>query len=172
MDQTLPKPKYSFWQGIAAIGALAERALLEVRELARLPGPPGEKGERGPPGFKLSDFSVTTPDDGRTLVFMFAQGKDVQTHIIKTAIALYRGVWSKEYISEHGAYEKGDMVTRDGSIWYAKEKTMEVPANGAKDWKLSVKRGSDGKQGPPGLQGSPGRNGHDLTQMAPDGRKF
>lgn len=41
-------------------------------------------------------------------------------------------------------YEMGDVVTYDGSMWVAIRDTMGAPGKSA-DWRLSVKRGQDGK---------------------------
>lgn len=166
---SMPKPQYSIWNAISAALALSQRAIDEVRALARQPGPQGDPGPRGKDGFSLTDFEVSSPDFGRTLIFTFAQGKDVKANIVKTAIVLDRGVW------KDGAYEAGDGVTRDGSFWIAQAPTKDQPGTGSKSWRLAVKRGRDGKDGsigPIGPQGLAGKNGRDLTQMAPDGSKF
>jgi hypothetical protein len=56
---TIPAPQYTLHEGIGVCLAMCQRALAEVRALARMPGPqgeagpegkPGEKGERGEPG--------------------------------------------------------------------------------------------------------------------------
>jgi Collagen triple helix repeat (20 copies) len=64
-NHTIPAPQYSWNEAIGTAIALGQRALAEVRALARMPGPPGEigpegkrglqgergeKGERGEPG--------------------------------------------------------------------------------------------------------------------------
>jgi Collagen triple helix repeat (20 copies) len=58
-SMTIPAPGYSLFDGLATCLAVAQRALAEVRALARMPGPEGkrgakgdtgEKGERGEPG--------------------------------------------------------------------------------------------------------------------------
>jgi hypothetical protein len=51
-----------------------------------------------------------------------------------------KGVWRE------GEYEKGDAVSWDGSGWISQRKTTEKP--GTSDaWRLSTKRGRDGKDG-------------------------
>lgn len=59
-----------------------------------------------------------------------------------------RGVWRE------GEHEKGDHVTWDGSGWIAQRKTATKPGTGP-DWRLSTKRGRDGKDGaaPPAPRG-------------------
>lgn len=168
---SMPKPQYSIWNALSAALALSMRAIEEVRALARLPGPQGPPGPRGKDGFSLNDFDVTSPDWGRTLIFTFTQGKDVQSRIVKTATPLYQGIW------EARAYDAGDEVTRDGSIWIALQPTLasDQPGSGSKTWKLANKKGRDGRDGATGNKGDkgePGRDGRDLTQMGPDGRKW
>src|SRR5262245_25963322 len=49
----IPAPQYTFLEVIGTALALAQRALAEVRALARMPGPPGAvgpEGKRGPKG--------------------------------------------------------------------------------------------------------------------------
>lgn len=60
-DPTLPAPRYSVWQTLAAVTALALRTLEEVRALARQPGPPGEKGDQGEPGAPGKDGDPGQP---------------------------------------------------------------------------------------------------------------
>jgi Collagen triple helix repeat (20 copies) len=52
---------------------------------------------------------------------------------------IYRGIWTAR------EYERGDMVTRDGSVWHAERATRERPVEGALDWTLAVQRGRRGK---------------------------
>jgi integrin beta 3 len=50
---TIPTPQYTLNEAIGVCLAMCQRALMEVRALARLPGPPGEigpEGKRGVPG--------------------------------------------------------------------------------------------------------------------------
>jgi hypothetical protein len=49
-----------------------------------------------------------------------------------------RGVWKE------GNYEKGDCVSYDGSLWIAREDTEDAPST-SKAWRLSVKKGRDGR---------------------------
>jgi Collagen triple helix repeat (20 copies) len=49
----IPNPQYTLHQSIGVALAMGQRALSEVRALARIPGPPGEigpEGKRGPRG--------------------------------------------------------------------------------------------------------------------------
>lgn len=158
----IPAPQYTLHEAIGVCLAMCQRALAEVRALARVPGPPGEtgqRGERGPPGEKgeagrnaadldyLQDMieqrvgraikaaSFTSLDGGRTL--RWAIGDTV--HEIKTAIVLDAGVWK-----EGATYAAGDGVTLGGSFFIAQTATTAKPGR-SDDWRLAVKRGQDGR---------------------------
>jgi hypothetical protein len=122
-------------------------------------GPPGsdgkngERGEKGEPGRNAADLtylqdyaaeqvgrafktaSVTTSDGGRTL--RLAIGEAV--HEIKTALVLDAGVWK-----DGASYAAGDGVTLGGSFFIAQAETSAKPGK-SDDWRLAVKRGSDGR---------------------------
>jgi collagen type III alpha len=49
---TIPAPQYSWNEAIGTAIALGQRALTEVRALARMPGPPGETGPEGKRGLQ------------------------------------------------------------------------------------------------------------------------
>src|SRR4029077_19931084 len=161
----IPAPQYTLHEAIGVCLAMCQRALSEVRALAPMPGPRGERGEQGkqgPPGDRgikgdtgrnaadltfLQDYvteqvgraiktaSVTTADGGRTL--RWAIGETV--HEIKTAIVLDAGVWK-----EGAAYVAGDGVTMGGSFFTAQADTSAKPGK-SDEWRLAVKRGSDGR---------------------------
>ena len=164
-NPTIPAPQYTLNEAIGVCLALCQRALAEVRALARIPGPRGErgppgeigiKGERGPkgePGRNASDLNylqeyvieqvdrmlktgkLTTDDGGRTL--RWALGDTV--HEIKTAIVLDAGVWK-----DGTTYVAGDGVTLGGSFFIAQTTTATKPGK-SDEWRLAVKRGSDGR---------------------------
>jgi hypothetical protein len=46
----IPAPQYTLNEAIGVCLAMCQRALAEVRALARLPGPPGDTGPEGKPG--------------------------------------------------------------------------------------------------------------------------
>ncbi|QZP08193.1 phage portal protein [Caenibius sp. WL] len=53
---------------------------------------------------------------------------------------LYQGVY------EQGRkYERGQFVTRGGSMWHCKRQTTETPGESPDHWQLAVKKGRDGK---------------------------
>jgi collagen triple helix repeat protein len=51
-NQTIPAPQYTMTQAIGVCLAMCQRALTEVRALARIPGPAGETGPEGKRGAK------------------------------------------------------------------------------------------------------------------------
>jgi hypothetical protein len=165
MSPNIPAPQYTLNEAIGVCLRMGQLALAEVRALARMPGPRGERGEQGkqgPPGDRgvkgetgrnASDLtllqehidqrfermfkaaSVTTVDGGRTL--RWAIGDTV--HEIKTAVVLDAGVWR-----EGTAYVAGDGVTLGGSFFIAQADTTAKPGK-SDEWRLAVKRGSDGR---------------------------
>ena len=46
----IPAPQYTLIEGLSVCLAMCQRALAEVRALARMPGPPGAVGPEGKPG--------------------------------------------------------------------------------------------------------------------------
>src|SRR5207344_3006210 len=48
----IPAPQYTMFEALGTCLALAQRALAEVRALARIPGPEGKRGLKGEPGEK------------------------------------------------------------------------------------------------------------------------
>lgn len=72
------------------------------------------------------------------IAFMLTSGVRAITQFRIPSI-LDRGVWRE------GAYEKGDHVSWDGSGWIAQRDTSVKPGNAPEDWRLSTKRGRDGK---------------------------
>lgn len=128
---TLPKPQYTIWQALAAAIALAQRAIEEVRALARQPGPPG------PPG-RIEDVKEVVEDGGRILVRTYICGEQTLEfrHVLATMI--YRDIYR-----EGVTYERGDVVTWAGAMWHCNEETTEKPGDGSKAWTLAVKKGRD-----------------------------
>ena len=120
------------------------------------PGPAGPKGDPGRDGRDAADLAmlkdwmteqvvtgiesvlkamkVTSPDNGRTLQFGWAE----TVHEIKTAIPIDAGVWVDR------TYAAGDAVSHGGSLFIAQAATTAKPGK-SDDWRLAVKRGSDGR---------------------------
>lgn len=133
------------------------------------PGDPGTNGKDGLDGFSLDDFDISY-DGERTLTFKLQAGERTIERSVRVAWMLDRGVFK-----QGTTYERGDTVTWAGSLWIAQSKTTQKPGDGETSWRLSVKRGQDGKQGPEGKQGRDGKDGapgKDLTQLGADGRKW
>jgi hypothetical protein len=130
-----------------------------------MPGTPGERGmdglngkdgkdglhgKDGLDGFGFDDLDVVH-DGERTVTFTFTKGERVKTFPIVFDVPLFRGVFT-----EGKSYESGDMVQFGGNMYYAQRATTQKPAengDGAKDWKLAVRRGREGKEGPRGISG-------------------
>lgn len=127
-------PKYTIWEAINAALSIGQRALEEIRTLARTPGPAGKPGRDG---FGFDDMEMVETEKG---VFLrFTKGEAVKE--FRLPIVTDRGVY-KEAID----YRKGDGVTYGGSFWIAQGDTHEKPDSG-KGWRLAVKKGRDGKDG-------------------------
>lgn len=103
-------------------------------------GAPGKDGEPGRDGFGFDDME-TEYDGERTITFRWARGEHVVERSYRMPVILDRGVYKAGV-----EYERGDAVTWGGSLWIAQEPTSEKPDSG-KGWRLSVKRGRDGKDG-------------------------
>lgn len=127
------------------------------------PGAPGERGlpgERGDPGpagkdgaagmagkdgapgrdaFQLEELELKLLEDGRTVEFSFGAGDTRISRVIKFDVVLDRKVYQRGK-----RYEKADGVTYGGQYYIAQRDTDAVPGE-SPDWRLSVKRGRDGK---------------------------
>jgi hypothetical protein len=110
-------------------------------------------------GFRGVEFTHVDERSLRVSLVM-TDGKSMD-HTLQWPVMIYRGIWSE------GEYQRGDTVTRDGSLWHCERTTCDRPGD-TTDWKLATKRGRDGKdgkngeRGERGLQGQPGR---DLTHL-------
>lgn len=130
---------------------------------AGVDGKDGARGQKGEPGRNAGDLtllqdmidervsrtlkaaSITTVDGGRT--FRWAIGETM--HEIKTAIVLDAGVWK-----EGATYAPGDGVTLGGSFFIAQTATTAKPGK-SDDWRLAVKRGTDGRDWRPDEKRAP-----------------
>jgi hypothetical protein len=90
----------------------------------------------------IAPLAIESADGGRTIriVSKYTNGAEV-VHELKTDILKYRNVWTP------GAYERGDIVTWNGSSWHCERATQSEPET-SDDWKLMVKRGRDGFRPP------------------------
>lgn len=130
-------PKYTFWEAMNAALVGVQRALEEIRTLARLPGPQGPAGRDG---FGFDDLSVVETDKG--WMIRFKRGEDVVD--FRLPIMIYQGVFM-----DGKTYRRGDTVTWGGSLWHCDSETDDKPdgTGGGKSWRLAAKRGRDGKDG-------------------------
>jgi integrin beta 3 len=109
-------------------------------------GRPGEKGASGQDGIDGLGFDdLRLEYDGeRGLCLVFERGEEVREHQFRIPALIDRGVWKA------GQFETGDVVSQGGSLWIAQRATDKQPGHDNSDWRLSVKRGRDGKDGKPG----------------------
>lgn len=115
----------------------------------------GKDGQDGRDGSLLEKLQVV-PVSERIFDICFEDGTPLKGGRLKFAVPLYRDSYQAEI-----AYEKGDAVTDDSSLWIATvDGTTDRPGTSA-DWKLAVKRGREGKSGPQGLKGGDGKPGRD-----------
>lgn len=82
-------------------------------------------------------------DEGRTVrrTVTFTNGKAAVTER-KVPVVLYRDVWKHDR-----EYERGDLVTWDGSVWHCQAERTKARPGSSMDWKLAVKRGNHGRDG-------------------------
>lgn len=122
-------------------------------DLGLVVGRDGEQGKPGRDGFSLKNFDTEMLPDGRTVLLKFESGDTLETHELRFAIPMDRGVY------KFGTrYQHGDAATYGGSLWIAQKDTDAKPGDDD-SWRLAVKRGrdgKDGKDGPPGPQGPKG----------------
>lgn len=108
--------------------------------LPGLPGKDGTPGVDGKDGFSLEDFTMSLAEDGRTLSFRFERGETVVERSVKLETLIYREVWRES------EYERGDVVTWNGSAWHCQQKTTDKPGTSSA-WRMMVKEGRPGKDG-------------------------
>lgn len=121
----------------------------------------------------IAEFLSVLEADGRTAKFKtrLTGGKEIVQEF-RLATMLDAGVYRAEV-----AYAKGDVVTRDGSMFIAQTDAPSGIPGASADWRLSVKRGQNGKDGKDGKdgrgeRGEAGRPGMDLTHIGVGGEKY
>lgn len=135
--------------GIGVMGAAIDRngeLLLtlsdgSVRELGQVlgqDGQPGAAGRDGKDGLGFDDLSVEY-DGERSFSIKFEKDGRAKEFSFAIPAMIDRGVYK-----EGQTYSAGDTVTWAGSIWTAQKETAAKPDSGD-GWRLSVKRGRDGK---------------------------
>ncbi|RVI83931.1 hypothetical protein CN188_09690 [Sinorhizobium meliloti] len=111
-----------------------------TRDLGVFVGKDGEPGKPGADGFGFDDMDVSY-DGEKTITWRFTKGERTKEFAFDMPVVIDRGVFR-----EGNAYKAGDGVTWAGSFWIAQKHTSAKPDAG-EDWRLSVKRGRDGKDG-------------------------
>jgi ketosteroid isomerase-like protein len=112
----------------------------EVKSLGPVAGKDGEPGKPGEDGFGFDDLSVEY-DGEKTMTLKFTKGERVKEFLINMPVPIDRGVFKDD-----GEYKSGDGVSWAGSFWIA-QKDNPTGKPDAGDWRLSVKRGRDGRDG-------------------------
>lgn len=105
----------------------------------------GKDGEKGADGKDGADFTNVEIDyDGeRSLIIRGIGGEIVK----KLPIPMDRG-----YYREGAQFEKGDIVTTEGSAWIALKDTDTKPGHDQKDaWRMFARKGKDGEKGDKGV---------------------
>ena len=120
------------------IATLRER----VATLEALPTEPGPPGPPGADGLGFDAYTVTY-DGERTFTHRWQVGEKSAEVIFTAPIPIYRGVFVEEKV-----YERGDMVTVNGSVYHCDADTTTRPGEGSHDWTLAVKRGKDDRGTP------------------------
>lgn len=136
----IPKPIYDIWQAVSVALSLGQRAIEEIRALAREPGPKGDKGD---PGMGFDNMEILH-DGERTVTFKLTRGSELKEQSIVLPIVIDRGVFK-----EDTAYQRGDAVSYHGSMFIAQRDigSGDRPEGETSAWRLAVKRGRNGRDG-------------------------
>ncbi|MET3925943.1 hypothetical protein [Devosia sp. 2618] len=117
-----------------------------VKEIGRVIGADGSDGADGRDGTDGLGFEdmVAEYDGERGIVLRFSRGEQVKEFAFSMPVVIDRGVWTE---GRDGGYAKGDAVTWAGSVWISQKDSNGDKPDGGDGWRLSVKRGRDGKDG-------------------------
>jgi len=129
---------------------------VDLGRVVGVDGKDGRDGTDGAPGttFTLDDFHVEQLEDGRTIQLRFTKGEVSDEFQLRFPVVLDRGTWKER------DYQQGDSVSWGGSTWIAQRDTTKADKPEASDaWRLSVKRGRDGKAGLDGKDAGHGNGG-------------
>jgi hypothetical protein len=120
-----------------------------VKEVGRVQGKDGADGAHGRDGIDGLGFDDMSAEyDGeRGITFRFERGETVKEFKFSLPVIIDRGVWVE---AKEGGYAKGDGVTWAGSFWISQKDENGDKPDGGDGWRLSVKRGRDGKPGKDG----------------------
>lgn len=134
MDDIAPVLDVAIAKGLLDLERRATDTL--QRAIDKMPAP-----KDGADGLGFDDLTVTH-DGERSFTLSFQRGEKAKEFTFKLPVVIDRGVYV-----EGKAYERGDQVTWNGSVWIAeKEAPAGRPADGtSKDWRLSAKRGDKGE---------------------------
>lgn len=100
------------------------------------------KPKDGLDGLGFDDLDLAY-DGEKTFTFTLSRGDRRKEFTFVMPVVVDKGVFK-----EGQAYLPGDGVTWGGSFWICQTETKEKP-DSAKDWRLAVKRGKDGKDADP-----------------------
>lgn len=137
----LPAPK----DGVGIAGAVIDRegnlvVTLTNGAAVTLGRVIGKDGDPGRDGLGFDDMEIVH-DGARSFVVRLIRGDVVKEFPFVLPVVIDRGVFK-----EGTEYEFGDAVSFGGSLWIAQKSTTDRP--GTSDaWRLSVKKGRDGKDG-------------------------
>ncbi len=107
-------------------------------------GEPGKPGGDGKDGLGFDDLKIIH-DGERSFTFRYERGDQVKEQVFTIPAVLDRGVFKE---AREKPYEQGDGVSFGGSFWIAQKDAPEgKPGDGSAAWRLSVKKGRDGKDG-------------------------
>lgn len=98
-------------------------------------------GKPGADGLGFDDLDVIH-DGERGFTFRFQRGETVKEFKFSLPVVIDRGVWAE---GKEVGYAKGDGVTWAGSFWISQKDENGDKPDGGDGWRLSVKRGRDGK---------------------------
>lgn len=117
-----------------------------VKEIGRVVGANGSDGRDGAAGADGLGFDdmIAEYDGERGITLRFVRGKQVKEFVFTMPVVIDRGVWAE---GRDGGYAKGDAVTWAGSVWISQKEANSDKPDGGDGWRLSVKRGRDGKDG-------------------------
>lgn len=124
----------------AALGPIVAR-LAALEGQTPTAGPIGPPGPPGADGLGFSDYTVDY-DGERTFTHRWHRDGQTAELAFKTPLAIYQGIYLDGKI-----YERGDLVTVNGSMYHCNTDTTRRPGDGSKDWTLAVKRGKDDRTG-------------------------
>ena len=107
-------------------------------------GKDGLPGKDGMDGLGFDDLDVIH-DGERSFTLRYQRGEIVKEQSFTVPAVLDRGVFKE---GRERPYEKGDGVSFGGSFWISQKDAPEgKPGDGSAAWRLSVKKGRDGKDG-------------------------